>query len=317
MPTLEGRSSDLCMGEELSYNVVPATPTYYRINAALEGFNPGITYEELVLPYLSAALDHPELIIGNVDVVASVPFAMGILGLAKIFKWWIGPATTTGAGPYTHTIKRGNLPTGLFLEINYGGGLYVVLSGGKIQTGSITIPNSGLITGSIDILFSKVASSGASRISGGTIVDLTTTPVVHRLLTTVNEGTSGGSPVIMEQFNLTEISTEVQGLRKLGSQWIDDTSRGRGNILGNVIFRFADGTYITKLVNQTATGFVLTLTSGTNTCTFTIPNARYIGNAYPAIESQGPILQTMNFRGLHDATDSGIKLVFVTSEATV
>jgi hypothetical protein len=308
-----GANSYIAFGSESTYGVVPGSPTYYKLSQTLYGFELGDNFEELVSEAINSQIDFENIILGNEDIIATVPFELSIFGLPKFLRYFL-EGSTTGAGPFTHTLKRGALPTGMFMEINYGGVLYVLLAGGKGQSLSLNIANSGLVKGQATILFAKVVSLQSTPISGGTLQSLNHVPIHHSKLTVTNEG---GAPAVFQAFNITELSNNVTGLRKLGSATLDDTARGRGNVLGNVIFRLSDGTLLNKLRNQTQTSFQLTFTSGAHSLSILVNKAFYRGNALPGIPESGPIFHTMEFRGLHDTTETAFKMTIVNDESSL
>lgn len=83
--------------------------------------------------------------------------------LGVLFKHALGVVSTTGAGPYTHTIKVGALPIALCIEKGFTDiAQYFLYNGCRTNKLSMAFAAAGIVTGSIDILGAKETVGGAS-----------------------------------------------------------------------------------------------------------------------------------------------------------
>lgn len=83
--------------------------------------------------------------------------------LGVLFKHALGVVSTTGAGPYAHTIKVGALPIALCIEKGFVDiAQYFLYNGCRANKLAMAFAAAGIVTGSVDVLGAKETVSGSS-----------------------------------------------------------------------------------------------------------------------------------------------------------
>ena len=120
--------------------------------------------------------------------------------IAAILKHALGSNTTTGASPYTHTMKVGALPVGLVIEKGFKDiAQYFKYNGCRINSLKMSVLPDGIIGGSVDII-------GAKETVAGTSLDATPTDLGHKAFdayeASIQEGGSAIAIVTVFYFTL-------------------------------------------------------------------------------------------------------------------
>ena len=71
------------------------------------------------------------------------------------------------------------------------------------------------------------------------------------------------------------ITNAIEASNVLGSQYADDVVEGKGEVSGSFDLYFENRTHYDMFVNETQFEIVLTLTRGTDSIEFRIPNAKF------------------------------------------
>lgn len=307
-----GANAFLSFVEESTWGTTPGSPSMQLLKAATYGETLSANMEELRSNSINGNRAVEYVRGGNFDVGGGIPFELPLLGFATILKHVLGDNATTGAGPYTHTIKRGTLPAGLTIEKGFSDiSQYFVYTGVKINSMDFTISNSGLVTGTLNVLGKDVSASGTSL---GTPSSTTHTPIVHHEAA-VNEG--GASATVLGITGTITNNLKADDYN-VGSRYRAALGEGKGDITGTVTFLFEDLTYFNKWLNETATSLDVAFTVSGGSLVIDFPNVRYTGQASPAIETDQGLVVAMNFRAIYDNTDlSDVVITVTNSEATI
>ncbi len=313
MTQATGANAQIIFGEESTFGT--AATSGIKMGSALYGESFGGSTEELISNAINPSRSVQDVKAGNQTVSGSIPFELSSIGMGTLFKHLMGTNATTGAGPYTHTQKRGSLPTGLTIEKGYTDiSQYELFTGCRINAMALSVTPEGLVTGSFDFVGQDMSASGSSF--DGTPTDLGHNPIVHHEATTVQEG-GGAATLLGLELNYT--NNLDAGRFVIGSANINALPEGRGDTTGTVTLAFENLTLYNKWLNDTESSLDITFTdSAGDTVQFLIPAVHYNGDASPKIESPQGIVIALPFRGIYDATEAtDLKVVLVNDEATV
>jgi hypothetical protein len=313
MAQASGSNAQVIYGEESTYGTAASSGIFWK--GATYGESFGGSTEELQSEAINASRSVQDTKAGNISVGGSIPFELSTVGMGTILKHLMGSNATTGAGPYTHTMKRGALPTGLTIEKGYTDiTQYEMFTGCKIDSMALSLNPEGLVTGTFEFSGQDQAASGSSFDASPT--DLGHTVIAHHEATTVEEG--GGAAVLLG-FELNIANNLDKSKYQVGSQYIASLPEGKGDCTGTVTFMFEDLTYYNKWLNETATSLDITLTdTASNTIRFYMPNVKYTGDGSPKIESAQGVVIALNWRAIYDATEAtDVEIVLVNGEATI
>ena len=181
------------------------------------------------------------------------------------------------------------------------GNPYFLYGGVEFNMLSLTVPASGMVTGSFTIL-------GQSQT---TLADLSSlgTPTFGAPLTTQPFDSFTGS--ILEAGGAISVVTEVSlslenGLEARNVVGSDETilpSVGKSNLTGNVTAYFEDTSILDKFLNETESSLEVTLTDPDgNSYVIDLPRIKYNGGQ-PDVSGGGPITISFPIQALYDVTD--------------
>lgn len=197
--------------------------------------------------------------VGNKNVGGSLQIEINPY-MQRLFKHVLGNYVRSGAGPYTHTIKVGSLPTGLVIEKQFTDiAQYFRYNGCKINSFSMSIKPEGPVTGTLNFLGAKETIDALPY--DGAPLDYGHTPF-NGFEGTITEG---GLPL----GTVTEIDFSVDNSLDASVFVIDGTGEryscpaGKVKVSGKLKALFEDTALYTKAVNNTETALVITLTKGT------------------------------------------------------
>lgn len=218
------------------------------------------------------------------------------------------------ASLYTHKIVRGALPVGLTIEKGFTDiNQYFPYTGCKIESMSMSVNPTGLVTGSMDI---KGKGSGTAS---GTPLDATPDDpgfaiIAHHEASSVLEG---GAAATILGFELALANNLDADKFQVGSQYRASLPEGLGELTGTITFLFEDLTYYNKWANATETSIRIRFTQGAGYVDIYLPRVRYTGDGAPKIETAGGIVLAMNFRAIYSSVEaSDIVVTFTNGEAS-
>lgn len=308
-----GANAYLSYVEESTWGTTPGSPSMVLLKAATYGETLSANMEELRSNSINGNRAVEYVRGGNFDIGGGIPFEASLLGFGTILKHALGDNTTTGAGPYTHTIKRGTLPAGLSIEKGFSDiSQYFVYTGVKVNSIDFNVQASGLVTGTLNVLGKSVSASGTSL---GTPSSSTHTPIVHHEATAVNEG--GSSATIL---NLTcSITNNLKSDDyNVGSRYRAALQEGKGDTTGTVTFLFENLTLYNKWLNETNSSLDVTFTQGSSSLKLDFPSIYYTGQAGPVIETDQGLVVAQNFRAVYDSGEaSDVVATLINTEATI
>lgn len=262
MPQARGSQSAVAIFDESTYATDPGAPDGTKLYIVDSGVRAA---QSLLLPNsLTSTRARSRSKRGNVNVSGSVNTEISAENIGKILKHAMGANTTTGAGPYTHTLTIGSLPVSMVLEHDFGAnisgaGRYEKFNGCRIRGASFNFPQEGYCTASFDVL-------GAKRTLGSAALDATITDNGHTPFSSfegsMQEGGSAIATVTQLQFSIdNDLDDSVycwggSGQRRAAPE-------GFATISGTLTALFEDAMLINKGINDTASSIKVTLTRGT------------------------------------------------------
>jgi hypothetical protein len=311
MPQASGSAARFTYVEESAWGTTPGSPTMKALAAAVYGESFGGSIDELRSNAISASRAVQGVRGGPIGVQGSIPIELPWLGIGTILKGVLGGKTTTGAGPYTHVLKRAATVPSFSIEKGFTDiGQYIVMRGCKMNSLSIALDPTALVTGTLTLQGKDQTASGTAL---GTPAALTHTPFA------VWEGAAqeGGSAATIVGANFT-ITNNLNGPRQVGSRYIGALTEGQGEATGDVQLLFQDLTAYNKWANETQSSLKFTFTNGPNSVEFNFPKVIYTGDATPKIANAQGVLVPLQFRGVYDGTAlSDVVITIINTEATI
>ncbi len=319
-----GARTQLLIVEETTRGDTPTTPSCTILPFTSEDLGVGI---EAVISARIKGDRHTEGISqSNRDVGGSVSHDFDLESFGTLFRYGLGSNTTTGAGPYTHTMKGANaLPSeGLSIEKAYLGltvPKYVVFRGMLVNTLDLTFPNDGLITGSFGLIGMAhgTGTGTSSGTAGTTSIDSSPTDIAGTELSHFLGAVEiGGSPSIKVLSGTVNVNNNIDtDGYSYGNQDRLRMTPGMRNVTGNVSLAFEDTAEYDAFWNATDQALKFTVTSGTYSMEVYMPKVRFHGKVLPGISGPGPVTIDLDWTAKYDSTDTDIKITLINSQATI
>jgi hypothetical protein len=321
MPQATGANAKIIYDVESTYGSTPGAPA------------------SIVLPFVSENLTQKRALFrtnvmrgnrnqvvpkrGNKDVGGSITTELNPY-MGKPLKHLLGANVTTGAGPYTHTMKIGALPVSLCFEKQYldlGTPQYALFNGCRIGRGSFSFGNEGVIPLTLDIIGKKETLSGSSF--HGSPTDLGHNPF-DMFEATILEG--GSSIAIVSSVSL-DISNDLDGGMYVigGAGERRALPEGVTAITGTLTALFEDATLYTKAVNNTESSLKITLSrgnglgsAGNESLEILVPELVYEQNS-PQIAGPRGIVVELPFSAYYDnaAETTSLQMILKNTQATL
>lgn len=221
--------------------------------------------------------------------------------------------TITVESRYRHRLTRGDLPTGLFIEVGFTDiGTYIVFNGCKINSLSFTVANSGIVTGSMEVM-GRDYTINASEVATPATVDHT--PLVHHEASVlVDEVTSK-----VQNLEMT-INNNLNGdAYVIGDRYRDQLNEGQGQASGSITVQFRDQTWLDRWSNETEFSLETDFVNSLGELNIQYPRCKLFENAVPALETAQGIVQSMSLRPLrsNDGDNSDVVFDLVNDQAAI
>lgn len=222
-------------------------------------------------------------------------------------------ATVTATAAYKHVITRGALPVGFGAEIAYADiAQYQAFDGCRIDALDITIGNSGLVTGSMNVV--AASSTVPTTVATGTPSSVAHSPFAqHEAM--LMEGAVAAQMTAFS-FNLTN---GLDPVRAIGSRTIGSLREGMGDLNGKITTLFQDASRITRVLNETASSLYAYMAAANNAgcILFDLPNVKYYGDAGAGISTEKGIVQSNDFQADNSVGGADISVTIINSESTI
>lgn len=185
---------------------------------------------------------------------------------------------------------------------------YLHITGARVNGFNFTFPYGQLVTGGFSFLGNSASVDTTNALGTGTLGSATTTEVLNGSSDVSSiqlNGATPGSVVRSIQLNVDNGMRPIEGLGSIGPM---DYNSGRSNITGQIEIYFDDLIAYNALINNTAVSLVWTVSDGTNTLTFDLPNIKFNSGAPNATGVDTDVVLTLPFTALFDATKSAMRI---------
>lgn len=220
---------------------------------------------------------------------------------------------TVGAAAYKHVISRGTLPVGFGAEIAYADiAQYHGFDGLKIESLACSVSNSGLVTGTVNIV--GQSATAPAGVASGTPTSVAHVPFAHHEVLLME----GGVAADVTAFSF-DIKNELDPTRLLSSRTIGSLREGMGDASGKITTLFQDATMTNKVINETASSLraFFGASDGSGSVMFKFPNIKYYGDIGPGIPTAKGIVQSNDFQADNSVGGVDIIVTIINSEATI
>lgn len=225
----------------------------------------------------------------------------------------LGGNATTGAGPFTHTVTAASpQPAGLTIEqINgtHGFNSAEVFEGCKLAGGRLSWEAGSLLTADVDVIAETsqglVAAGTPTYTSGGEYVRHH-----HQAQATI-----GGTGIPLRSARIT-IDRGLERLHELGSLFTSEPVEQRFMATIDVVAAWQQATFDSNYLADTQGSLVFTFTgaSSPNALTITGHNC-LVMDVSREVTRAGWVEERIQFRAFADATNQGLTMAFVNSNA--
>ena len=186
-------------------------------------------------------------------------------------------------------------------DIQAAGKPYQLFAGVEINTLNLTIPASGMVTGSFGVLGQSMNLLEDTSSLGTPVFDAPTTTAPFDSFTgTITEGGSLISVVTEVTLSLTN------GLAVRNVVGSDETilpSIGRSNLTGSITAFFDNADLLEKFLDETESSMVINLIDPEgNSYEFNLPRIKYNGGQ-PDVSGEGSITITLPIQALYDVAE--------------
>ena len=184
---------------------------------------------------------------------------------------------------------------------------YFQYTGMVVDKFALKLATSGIVTGKFSLIgkdHPTVTIASIDTVSGVSPNGFYT-PAVVSIPFVHNGGTFKEGGVAFGAFMSLDVTFDNKSSSNfaLGSNVVRDFSSNFFEVTGTASVYFEDATLYNKFINSTTTSIEFSLTNGTSTHDYLIPNVRYHG-ATKTISGNGPIVLTVPFVGFYDSTTS-------------
>lgn len=269
----------------------------------------------------SRALNSAQTITGNRNPVMPFSGFTSVQGQAVIpvdlvaMGYWLkglfGDPTTTGAGPYNHVFKIGDSQPSMVIEktFDFGGGskTYIKQNGVKLGSLGINFGGDGELTAQIGVVGAKEAAPNATPYDASPAsVSLNR---VGNFQAAITEGGTAIATVTECSINV-EMGLDSSGYVIGGGGSLGDIPEGLAAVSGSITALFKDTALLTKAAAGTESSLAITLTSGTHSLKFEIPELLFQLQT-PGINGPQGVRVTLPFQAYLD-NGAGASAMIVT-----
>jgi hypothetical protein len=198
-------------------------------------------------------------------------------------------------------IKKGTTVTSFVIERYFiDVTQYQLYTGGIINGFSLDLAPNGMVTGGFSFLF-KDAENASSAYHDGDPVDVETNRPFDSFTGYINENNTASEVLSALNFSLDN------GFERnfvLMADTCPQMTSGRSNVTGSITAYFENKTLYDKFVNETESSLEVGFQDNNlNGYVITLPRVKYTSAETP-VNSDGAIINTMNFQALDDATEA-------------
>jgi hypothetical protein len=264
MAQSSGSNAYVAFIEETTYATTPATPEL--VGLSVNAFNVNLTKNNAKDNSIQIDGQARFITFGNQSVTGDIDDA-----LTSEHSPMLESAMRSAFS--TNTLKMGNTAKTFTFEQGFPStSIYRLYTGIDVDKLSITVPTDGDVTVKYNVIGKAMTVGSATIDTSGGI----TAPAIVRAMRH-NGGTvkEGGSTIAY----ITNIALNLDsGLTQnfvLGSNTIHDVTAGPRKVNGSFTALFESSVILNKFINSTSTSFEFSVSDGTNTYNFNMPNVNY------------------------------------------
>ena len=322
MSQARGSNAQLIFQEETTFKTDPATPDCKKLHFVSESlrFSRPLNPSNILRGNRNPTRGFPD----NVEVTGNVITNLQPFQLGSMLKFLLGSVTTTGTGPYVHTIKIGSTLPSFLVEKGFTDiGQYFKYNGCKINRMSMSITTSGEQQITFNIL-------GAKETASGTSFDSTPTDAGYKAfdglsIATIEEG--GAAIATVTSIDNLTIENNLDGsVYTIGSQGERKSlPEGVVKVSGTLNALFEDLALYNKAKNRTESSLKVVFqfgsgdgSAGNEYLEFLIPELEYSPNA-PVIPGPQGVLVELPFEAYYDDSTeaTAIQITLKNTEAAL
>lgn len=221
-------------------------------------------------------------------------------------------AATVGAAAYKHVITRAALPVGFGAQVAHPDiNQFEVFDGLRVESMSISVANSGIVTGSMNLTGATGDVVGATL---GTPSSVAHVPFVHHEATLMD----GGASAKTTAFSF-DLANELDPANLVGDRNISALTEGMGSASGKITTLFEDASMINKVINETASSLraFFGAADGTGSVEFKFPSVKYYGEAGVGIPTAKGLVVSNDWHADSSVGATDIVVTIINSEATI
>jgi hypothetical protein len=215
---------------------------------------------------------------------------------------------------YRHVLTGSpTLPTGgISAEKGIVGGdanLYQMFTGGRMNSGRITIPQEGIIQSAWDILFTKSLPETTTPATVGVVVG--DAPLAgHEAMLSL----SGVENYDLRDGNF-EINNNISGTDyRIGSRDRKAATEARRECRGQFTAYFTDLTMFSQFKNETVLGAIFSFYRSGNFLSLEFPECKFFGTPLPKIGGAGTVSSTFDIVAYKEQASYDVQLIIKTTK---
>lgn len=291
----QGSAAKIGYVSEVTWGSTPATPSLITI--PVTDFNVNLGKEEYEDTSIQGDRMQRYSLSGNRTVTGDLSVMMAPLNYDFLLESALSGAFTTDV------LKVGSTRKSFTLEHSQTDiSVYVPYTGVVVDKASFTVNTQGIVTGQFSVVGKDGGvAAGTSLDTNGYTAASTALPFTH-VSGTFNEGGSAIGLITSIQFT---IDNGYSANYALGNVAARELTGAFIKCEGTVSAYFESATLLNKFINGTSSSLDFTLSNGTNTMKFDMPNIKYSGGT-KQLSGSGPVVLTMPFKALYDSASGSI-----------
>jgi hypothetical protein len=304
-----GRKVRLVLDYETAFNQVPTTKNGVSIPFISCGIAAKQAFRDSNVIRNSRHAVAP--IRGNIDVSGSMVVPLDAINFGFILKAAFGAPTTSGTTNYAHKFVPGDTQPSFLLERGFTDlAKYEILGGLKIGSMAFEFGGDGETQCSMDLMGAS-QSDFTDTPYDATPSTQTFTPF-NQFNAAIEEGGSAIATVTRATMNINfNLDGDQYPIGNNGTR--ADIPEDMVLVTGEITAMFDSTTLLSKAVAGTETSLDITLTNGTNSLAFKVPEMQYERNSATVDNGKG-ILITLPYRAyLQDNTDNSSLVITLTN----
>lgn len=212
-------------------------------------------------------------------------------------------------------IKIGVADSSYSIEKEYADiGTFVDFVGMRVGTLSLSMAYGEILTGSITFAGAGASTPASSAVGAGTTNPAPTTSVMNASSDFGTIKVDGvATNMCITSLDLT-IDNALRPITCIGKDAPTDQKKGKASITGSAQIHLTVDSFelYKKALANDAIGLEWTVTDGTNTYSFLIPNAKLSGDTPPSAGLDQDVFLDVSFTGLYDDTEDSSLVITVT-----